>query len=269
MSTLAALVAVALIGCQNPATPPPTAAPPPRATYTPTVSPTSTSLPTPTSTPLPLLRVGLDASDRPWCYATETGALAGIEVDLLTALAAEMQVRLELVNTAPHLLGSGLAAGRFDLAAVSGAVGGQDPAIILSRPFITVAQTLITGPTGVAPATLSALKGMTVGVQIGSVAASHVRAAGATPRLYDDLAIALAALERGEVSVVAGDRSRAADYLRSHPGTPLRLGAVAFAPRPVSLALAARSPLTARVNGALDALARRGYLTDLEQRWLN
>ncbi len=216
-----------------------------------------------------MLRVGLDASDRPWCYATETGALAGIEVDLLTALAAEMQVRLELVNTAPHLLTSGLSAGKFDLAASPGVPGTVEGGFLMSSPYITVPQTLIAGSAGAAPASLTALKGMTVGAQIGSVAASEIRKSGATPRLYDDLAIALAALERGEVSVVAGDRPRAADYLRSHPGTLLRLGAVAFAPRPVSLALAARSPLIARVNGALDALARRSYLTDLERRWLN
>jgi ABC-type amino acid transport substrate-binding protein len=274
---MAALMAV-LAGCQDAAQPSPTTAPP-RPTYTtapsPTLTPTlllapaATVTPAATSTPLPLVRVGIDAANRPWCYTGDAGSLTGVSVDLLTALAAEMKVRLELVNTAPHLLASGLAAGRFDLAAGPGLAAGLDPAIVLSRPYITVPQTLVSGPAGAAPTSVAGIRGIAVGVQIGSLAASEVRAAGALPRLYDDLDIALSALERGEVSLAAGDRARAAYYLRSRSGTALRLSALNFAPRPVSLALSARSALLAPVNAALDALGRRGYLADLERRWLN
>lgn len=213
--------------------------------------------------------MGIDAANRPWCYPDTAGNLTGVNVDLLAALAAEMKVRLELVNTAPNLLAAGLAAGRFDLAAGPGLPAGPQTVIVFSAAYITVPQTLIHGPAVAAPTNVAGLKGAAVGVQIGSLAANEIRSAGAIPRLYDDLDIALGAMERGEVSLVAGDRARAADFLRSRPGTPLRLAAFNFAPRPIALGLAARSAFLAPVNAALDALGRRGYLADLERRWLN
>lgn len=64
-----------------------------------------------------VLRAGVKKDSVPWVYRNEKGKLIGYDIDLLTALAAAMQVRLELVEADPSELEKWLAEGRLDCAA--------------------------------------------------------------------------------------------------------------------------------------------------------
>ena len=269
LAAAAAWLVTMLTACNSFPTPTPLSTPVPSATPAATATPVRSPSPTPTPTPLPLLRVGVDAANRPWCYRDAAGGLVGLDVDLLTALAAQMGVRVEYVNIAPHLLLPGLAAKKYGLAA-SGLVATPErhSEAALSEPYFTLSQAVIvrasdtlTGPV--------ALAGKVVGVQIGSPAVAEARRLGATPRLYDDLAIALGALARGEVPAIIGDDLGAADYLAARPEARLRRAGTAFAPSPVVLAVAKDQPeLLARVNAGLAALRQTGALDRLAQEWL-
>jgi ABC-type amino acid transport substrate-binding protein len=250
-------------------TPVPSATPAPTATPAATATPVRPTSPTPALTPLPLLRVGVDAANRPWCYRSAAGELVGLDVDLLTALAARMGVRMEYVNVAPHLLLPGLAARRYDLAA-GGLVAtpGRQGEAALSEPYFSLSQAVIVRATD-ALTSPTALAGKVVGTQIGSPAVAEARRLGATPRLYDDLAIALGALARGEIPAVVGDEIGAADYLASRPDGLLRRVGASFAAAPVVLAVAKDQPeLLSRVNAGLAALRQAGALDQLARKWL-
>lgn len=235
----------------------------------PTPTPARPLISTPAQTPLPVLRVGVDAASRPWCYRGATGELVGLDVELLTALAAQMGVWVEYVNVAPHLLLPGLATSRFDLAAAGlVATPERQSEAALSEPYFSLSQAAIVRATDAltGPAELA---GKVVGVQIGSPAVAEARRLGATARLYDDLAIALGALARGEVAAVIGDDLGAADYLAAHPAAKLRRAGAAFAPVPVVLAVAKdQAALLARVNAGLAALRQAGALDQLARKWL-
>ena len=155
---------------------------------------------------------------RPGAIRTRQGNLAGIDVDLLSLLGREMGVRFEAVNLAPHLLAPELAARRVDLAA-AGLVSTTERAksMALSSPYLMLEQAVVVRSADPASGP-AALSGRSVGVQIGSVAAAEARGAGGTVRAYDDLAIALAALARGEVQAVLGERPAAVDYVQTAPG---------------------------------------------------
>ena len=211
----------------------------------------------------------MDAASRPWCSLDATGELVGLDVDLLTALAAQMGVRVEYVNIAPHLLLPGLATRRFDLAAAGlVATPERQSEAALSEPYFSLSQAAIVRATDTltGPAELA---GKVVGVQIGSPAVAEARRLGATARLYDDLAIALGALARGEVAAVIGDDLGAADYLAARPEARLRRAGAAFAPAPVVLAVAKDQPaLLARLNTGLATLRQAGALDQLARKWL-
>ena len=271
--SLAILLGVASCGggqpvpTAEPATPtpiPPTVAPRPA---TPTTRPTALATALPTA--LPVLRVGVDAANPPWCRVEAQGTLAGIDVDLLSALGREMGVRFEAVNLAPHLLAPELAAKRVDLIA-AGLISTTEraSAMALSRPYVTLEQSIVLRGFDAFTGT-AALSGRSVGVQIGGPAVDDARKAGGKVKIYDDLAIALAALARGEVQAVLGERPFAADFVRRHPELGLRLAASVGSGQPVALGVAKENAaLLSRVNAALDSLSRRGDLAGLERRWL-
>lgn len=113
------------------------------------------------------------------------------------------------------------------------------------------------------------LAGVVTGVQIGSPSVEEARRLGVTPRLYDDLSIALGALARGEVPAVVGDDLLVADYLVANPDARLRRVGASFAQAPVALAVAQDQPaLLDRVNAALAALKQSGALDQLSGKWL-
>jgi L-cystine transport system substrate-binding protein len=273
------LLFTALTACVASPTPAPLATLPstpvssPVPALTPTATPAGALTPTPAQpsapTAAPTLRVGVDAANRPWCYRDAAGELVGLDVDLITALAGKMGVRVEYVNTAPHLLLAGLAAKRYDLAAAGLVTTPERQSeAALSEPYFTLSQAVVVRATDPLTAPV-ALAGKPVGVQIGSPAVAEALRLGVTVRLYDDLVIALGALTRGEVLAVIGDDLAAADYLAAHPEARLRQAGAAFAPAPVVLAVARdQAGLLVRVNAGLAALRQSGALDQLSRKWL-
>lgn len=64
-----------------------------------------------------VLRAGVNKDSVPWVYRNEKGELVGYDIDLLSSLAAAVQVRLELIEGDPSELANWLAEGRIDCAA--------------------------------------------------------------------------------------------------------------------------------------------------------
>ncbi len=264
-----AWLAPALTACGSSITPTPVSKPAATLTPSPVATASRPSVPTPSPMPLPVIRVGIDAANRPWSFRDAAGQLAGLDVDLVTALAAGMGVRVEYVDAAPHLLLPGLAGRKFDLVAAGlVATTERQAQVSLSEPYFHLGQVVVARTSDALSSTAS-LAGVVTGVQIGSPSVEEARRLGATPRLYDDLSIALGALARGEVPAVVGDDLLVADYLAANPDARLRRVGASFAQAPVVLAVSKDQPaLLARVNAALAALKQSGALDQLSGKWL-
>lgn len=245
---------------------------PPSPTPLPT-PPTFTVPPSPTVTPRPttVLRVGLDAANRPWAYPDGKGGLMGLDIDVLAALGEEMGIHWEYVNSAPHLLLPGLIEGRYDVV-INGLVvtPARQRQVPFSLPYFYLGQVVVVSSKGTNIRDLNDLVGKSIGAQLGTPALVEARkVAGARVHPYDDFTIALIALSRAEVEAVIADNLLVADYLRAHPELGLRMVGGPFAQEPVAIAVSPHhSGLLRRINEALTALQQRGILARLEHRWL-
>lgn len=254
------------VGC-TPAVAPGPPSPTPLSTPSTSAVPPSPTLP---PTPVPVLRVGLDAANRPWAYPDGKGGLMGLDIDVLAALGGEMGVRWEYVNSAPHLLLPGLLEGRYEVV-INGLVvtPARQKQVPFSLPYFYLGQVVVVSGKGTNIRDLNDLAGKRIGAQLGTPALVEARKVGAQVRPYDDFSIALIALSRVEVDAVIADNLLVADYLRAHPELGLRIIGSPFAQEPVAVAVSPHhSDLLRRINEALTALKQRGILAYLESKWL-
>jgi polar amino acid transport system substrate-binding protein len=130
------------------------------------------------------MRVGLVAAP-PWVVDSGGGAVGGVEVALVGALARELGARVRWVRAPESHLMESLHRRELDL--VIGGVTATSPwakQVALTRPYYT--DTVAVGVAAGA-ASPASLEGRTVAVEAGSPVAADVRSHGATPLGVDDL----------------------------------------------------------------------------------
>lgn len=214
-----------------------------------------------------VLRVGVDLDFPPYA-GTDKGREAGIDVDVASALAAELGLELELVEV--------------PLASAAGALASRDIDIAMSVPF-TEASVVEVAFAGWYAATGPALFSSVDETPTAQVRGARATAAQEGSEAYWDLVFdlgedqlfvtetlreAFEALENGEVETVAGDALTGAYLLRDFsglafagqlgPATPL---GIAVAPDATELEVAIRS--------ALDRLAASGVLDTVRAKWVD
>lgn len=219
-----------------------------------------------------LLRVGLDAANRPWAYPDGKGGLTGLDAEVLAAVAGQSGMGMAYTNAAPHLLLPRLAEKQFDLVA-AGLMATPElrRQAAVSLSYANVGQVVVVPAADTRTGGPADLAGKRVGAQLGSAALAEAhRIPGAVVVPYDDVSIALAALSRGGIlEAVIADQLLAMDFLRAHPEARLRLAGAPFAVEPLVFAMRADdAALQARVNAALEQLSRAGTLQQIQARWL-
>ncbi len=250
-----AIAAIALGACS-----PPPATPPPRPKVTP-----------PTVREAGVLRAGVDLSYPPFA-GIDNGRDAGIDVDVASALAGRLGLRVELIDVKASEIATALARGDVD--------------IIMSAPFAadvlsrgTIAGTyLADGPVlfastrshpSSATVTLDGLDGAKVGAQQGSEAywrlADEFGARNVTT--YTSLREAFIALGRGDVAYVGGDALVGA-YIARDQSDVRYVGAIAPAHLLGIGVSADNSTLADTVRKTLDSLAADGALDTIRASWV-
>jgi polar amino acid transport system substrate-binding protein len=218
-----------------------------------------------------VLRVGLDAANRPWAYPDGKGGLTGLDAEVLIAVSGQLGMGLAYFNVAPHLLMQRLAEKQFDLVTAGLAATPElRRQAALSQPYASVGQVVVVPAGDALTSGTEDLAGKRVGAQLGSAALAEARKiAGAAVQPYDDFSIALAALSRAEVEAVIADQILAVDWIRAHPAMRLRLAGRPFAVEPVVFALRSDdAALLTRINSALEQLRLAGTLAQIHARWL-
>lgn len=214
-----------------------------------------------------VLRVGVDFDHPPYA-GVDQDREAGIDIDVASALAAELGLVVEFVEIPADQAASALAAGDAD--------------VVMSTPFTEAAigETSFAGwyvETGAAlfssaeeTQTARAVGRQGTAVQEGSQAYWDLTFDFGEDELFvvDTLREAFEALEEGEVSVAAGDALTGAYLLRDFPslGYAGLIGPVI----PIGIAVPADSPeLEAAVRSALDDLAASGVLDTIRAKWVD
>ncbi len=208
----------------------------------------------------------------PFEYLTETGAVEGIEVDLLNLICKELGLELEIQQIDFESVLPGVQSGKFNVG-VSGITVDEDRAknTLFTKPYCLAAQAIVV-TSGSAIAKKADLTGKTVAVQTATTAESFCMKNGYEVKAYTANADAQTALTTGKVDAWVIDDLTAAEmvakYNAEHPDAPLVILEEAMTTEPYALAFAFGSEdLVAEINKIQDKLIADGTVAALFEKY--
>lgn len=214
-----------------------------------------------------VLRVGVDLDYPPYA-GVDKGREAGIDIDVASALASELNLELELVEVASEEASAALSAGDVDIVMSTPLTESALAGATFAGYYVESGPALFaSAETSVTP---DALSGLRVAVQEGSESFWNLSYAFGEETLLvtPTLRAAFEALEAGEADVVAGDALVGAYLARDFEGAAF---ASQLAPAtPIGVAVATDATELERVmRETLDTLATGGVLDAIRAKWVD
>lgn len=214
-----------------------------------------------------VLRAAIDLTYAPY-GGTVGGVKAGLDVDVASALADRLGLKLQIVDAKPEAGAVMLRDGKVDVLVAGVPI---DRAVQLDVAF--AGSYINDGPAlysaSVGTLTIDALQGMRIAVQKESASFWLLADELGEERLVvtPTLREALSAVSSGTVDFAAGDGVVAAYLLRDFPN--IRFNGQLAPAVPVGIAVARdRTELEQAVRGALDDLSSQGVLETLRRKWM-
>lgn len=146
----------------------------------------------------------------------EDAEIVGFDVDVVDAIAEDLGVEQEIIDTPFETIQSGedLNAGKCDLAAAGMTINDvREENLDFSAPYFEATQALIT-PVGSGYDSLESLDGLRLGIQSGTTGAEYAQenADGAELVTFEDLGLLLTAVQSGQVEAAINDNSVLYDF---------------------------------------------------------
>jgi His/Glu/Gln/Arg/opine family amino acid ABC transporter permease subunit len=213
------------------------------------------------------LRVGIDATYPPFDIA-EGGEFSGFDVDIARAIARELGVQAELVNSSFDGVFPALQNGTFDVVISAVTITPERQATMLfSDPYIAAGQQVVARKDS-ALATLDDLAGTTVGVQINTTAQFAMeKRAGVALAKYNTIDLALLDLQNGRIDAVASD-GPVLRYMIQRAFPTLKTVGAEYTDEEFGVVLAKGSDdLRRAVNAALWRIQDRGEYSTIYTAW--
>jgi len=147
----------------------------------------------------------------------QDGAIVGFDVDVVDAIAEDLGVEQEIIDTPFETIQSGedLNAGKCDLAAAGMTINDvREENLDFSDPYFEATQALIT-PVGSGYDSLESLDGLRLGIQSGTTGAEYAQenAGGAELVTFEDLGLLLTAVQSGAVEAAINDNTVLYDFV--------------------------------------------------------
>jgi polar amino acid transport system substrate-binding protein len=226
-----------------------------------------------------VLQVGSDISYAPIEFFEEgTQNAAGLDVDLANALAEELGVRAEFINTGFDGIIGALNVSRFDVLMSAMTVTEERQKEIDFIPYFAAGTDILVAegnPKNIK--TIEDLSGLTAGVQIGTIQVDQLKAANDTlkaagkPEIsvltFDQNPLAVEQLRTGRADAVIADSPVVANEARLSDGKLEALGlAVEAAPYGIGVRKGS-TQLKAAIEGALQKLIANGKYKAILIEW--
>lgn len=219
-----------------------------------------------------VLTVGTEGTYSPFTFHDpDTKELTGYDVDVITAIADEIGVKVQFSETEWDSIFAGLKAGRFELVANQVTKTEERAGLYaLSDPY-TVAHGVIIARQDEASdiTSLDDIKGKSSAQSTTSNWAQVATDAGATVVSVEGFAQAVTLVQQKRADVTVNDSLVAADYLKTTGATDVVVAAElpdSFTAESV-FALRKGSGLLPVINDALAAIRADGTLTKISEKW--
>jgi polar amino acid transport system substrate-binding protein len=167
------------------------------------------------------LKIGTEASYKPFAWVEPSGELTGFDIDIAKALCAEMGVECEIVNQAFDGLIPALNAKKIDAIIASMFITPErEEAIAFAGPYYSAPALFVAEKDSGIEISEEGLGRKTVGVQRGTTMADYVEAnfPDARVQFYDTLDAANLDLSSGRIDVVFADSVPLQEFLASPDG---------------------------------------------------
>ena len=167
------------------------------------------------------LKIGTEASYKPFAWVEPSGELTGFDIDIAKALCAEMGVECEMVNQAFDGLIPALNAKKIDAIIASMFITPErEEAIAFAGPYYSAPALFVAEKDSRIEISEEGLGRKTVGVQRGTTMADYVEAnfPDARVQFYDTLDAANLDLSSGRIDVVFADSVPLQEFLASPDG---------------------------------------------------
>lgn len=223
----------------------------------------------------PTLKVGATPTGQPFTFLdTRSGKIDGVMVDVIDAISKEAHFNVQVEPMGFSALVNSLTSKRIDLISTAMFVTPARAKIIdFSTPVFQYGEGMLVPASDTKNyRSFADMKGMVIGVQVGTTLVDIVQKAGGFKeiKLYDTGADMLSDLKAGRVQAVLFDQPIMAYNFKkgNYPGmrvvdsyVPAQIGKVAIATQK------GEDALMQRINAAIDTLKRNGTLDAIYKKW--
>ncbi len=217
-----------------------------------------------------MLRVGTEGVYSPFSYHDASGQLVGYDVDVARAVADEIGVRAEFVETPWDSMFAALEADRFDVVANQVTINAERQAKYdLSQPYSVGEGVIVTRADDNSITSLDDLKGKVAAENATSNWSEVARKAGARVESVEGFSQAITLLTQGRVDVVVNDSIAVYAYLAETGDKSVKIAGTVGEKSEQGFAARKDSGMLPELNRALDALRADGTLAAISQKYLN
>lgn len=219
------------------------------------------------------LKVGMEGTYPPFGYRNEKGILAGYDVDVATALATKMGLKVEFVTGDFSGLIGGLQAGKFDVVANQIEITPKrKESLSFTQPYAYSALQLIQRKADKNRyKSLADMNGKSLAVTLGSNYVEYAKNfPGVVVKTYPGTAEYMRDLVQERVDAAINDRL-ILPYLIKTSDLPLRPGALLSGHvLEIGLPFKKGNPkFESAINGAMSAIQKDGTLKKISMKWFN
>ena len=216
-----------------------------------------------------VLRVGTEGTYSPFSFHDpKTNQLVGYDVEVIAAVARELGVKVEYVETPWDAIFAGLGAKRFDVVANQVTRTPQRAGLYgLSNTYTFSEGVIATRANDSSISSLADLKGKKSAQSLTSNWAAVAQGAGATVESVEGFTQAVTLLKQGRVDATVNDSLAVLDYQKSTKDKSIKIAGTTGDKSDQVIATRKGSDLVAAINAALSKLQKDGTLKKISEKY--
>jgi cystine transport system substrate-binding protein len=217
------------------------------------------------------IKIGTEGTYAPFSFHDSQNQLTGFDVELARAVAQQLGVKADFVETPWDGMLAGLNDKRFDMVANEVGVTPERQKIYdFSTPYITSASVLIVRKDNTTIHSFKDLKGKKSAQTLTSNFGKMAQENGATIVSVQGFNEALQLVESGRVDATINDKLSFLAFMKQHPDAPLKVVATNQDASKSAFAFRKGNPeLVKAVDDALATLEKNGTYDKISKKWFN